>query len=676
MNEYMIAYKTVADSMGIPVFAYEDGQSLAAAGGFIQANECATELMISANRSPRMQDIYCQYHDYLFDSLSCGLHMSFVLAAPHSPYGAYGIVESQWQDFNNSPKWRAFVNGCSGSTPRQRLSVSLVNAQTNQILRTLSTNGAINLADIGTDSLTFQVNDPDNQFESMDMQLTGPISFRQTESVQPYTLFGDSPGQNFNGRAFPPGNYTLTVTPYNENGLRGTAGTPLQLSFSIVNNTNSLAISQLVLVNADTDQDIQVLNQGDQIDLANIGTSNLSIRAEVTGGQAGSVALGLNSSTLSHSQIENIAPFALFGDEMGRDFIGRNLNTGQYTIIATPYTQSNQGGDVGMTTEISFTLTRDLINQLAWVDVRDPQSNRGTIEDGMRFSCPAPMTFIANATANVESVRFTLISTTDTIDRVENIPPYTLLGETRTGDFIPWNPQAGTYQLIVTPYMQNQAQGIAGDTEIYNFLVDGDFNIRQVLLVNAATDEYITPMQNNISFPLPTGGVSMRADVGTCVERVNFEMRRGSATGAIEFSRNENIAPYSLVGDDGPLDFFPWNPAPGNYTVIIRTFDSGDASAVAIDQEILSFTVEGQNISSAASVDLFPNPGGQDEVHLEFDRRRETRVSLIDSQGNIVMTTETSLSAIDLNTKDLSPGFYIIEIRTEEGVMRKRWLKY
>ena len=50
----------------------------------------------------------------------------------------------------------------------------------------------------------------------------------------------------------------------------------------------------------------------------------------------------------------------------------------------------------------------------------------------------------------------------------------------------------------------------------------------------------------------------MRADVGTCVERVNFEMRRGSATGAIEFSRNENIAPYSLVGDDGPLDFFPW----------------------------------------------------------------------------------------------------------------------
>ena len=193
----------------------------------------------------------------------------------------------------------------------------LVNAQTNQILRTLSTNGAINLADIGTDSLTFQVNDPDNQFESMDMQLTGPIKFRQTESVQPYTLFGDSPGQNFNGRAFPPGNYTLTVTPYSENGLRGTAGTPLQLSFSIVNNTTSLAISQLVLVNADTDQDIQVLNQGDQIDLANIGTSNLNIRAEVTGGQAGSVALGLNSSTLSHSQIENIAPFALFGDEMG-----------------------------------------------------------------------------------------------------------------------------------------------------------------------------------------------------------------------------------------------------------------------------------------------------------------------------------------------------------------------
>ena len=104
-----------------------------------------------------------------------------------------------------------------------------------------------------------------------------------------------------------------------------------------------------------------------------------------------------------------------------------------------------------MTTEISFTLTRDLINQLTWVDVRNPQSNRGTIEDGMRFSCPAPMTFIANATANVESVRFTLISTTDTIDEWKYSSLYTFGRKPGQEILIPWNPQAGTYQLIVTP---------------------------------------------------------------------------------------------------------------------------------------------------------------------------------------------------------------------------------
>ena len=64
---------------------------------------------------------------------------------------------------------------------------------------------------------------------SVRMELTGAVSSSRTEGIAPYALFGDR-----GGRAFAPGSYTVTATPYPERNLGGTAGPALSVTFRIV----------------------------------------------------------------------------------------------------------------------------------------------------------------------------------------------------------------------------------------------------------------------------------------------------------------------------------------------------------------------------------------------------------------------------------------------------------
>jgi len=114
MQEAVHWYKYYADSLGIKTYAYEGGQHLAAPY-FGAADSCSTALLAATNRHADMQDIYCEYYDYWYDTLGGDLHVAFVLAERYFEYGAFGLLESQWQDTTTSPKWRAH-NSCVFST--------------------------------------------------------------------------------------------------------------------------------------------------------------------------------------------------------------------------------------------------------------------------------------------------------------------------------------------------------------------------------------------------------------------------------------------------------------------------------------------------------------------------------------------------------------------------------
>ncbi|MDX1680657.1 MAG: malectin domain-containing carbohydrate-binding protein, partial [Akkermansiaceae bacterium] len=95
----------------------------------------------------------------------------------------------------------------------------------------------------------------------------------------------------------------------------------------------SAAVTSFTLVDADTNADIQTLKEGDVINLATIGTSNFSIRANVDVAPS-SVSMVLTGAT-SHSQSEGSAPYALWGDNSG-DYTAGSFNLGQHTLSATP----------------------------------------------------------------------------------------------------------------------------------------------------------------------------------------------------------------------------------------------------------------------------------------------------------------------------------------------------
>ncbi len=114
-------------------------------------------------------------------------------------------------------------------------------------------------------------------------------------------------------------------------------------------------VVSFTLVNADTEADIQEIQNGDVINVAGLGTTNLSIRAEGAGG-VGSLKMDLTGA-LTHTRTENIAPFALYGDTNG-DYAGAAWPAGSYNITGQAYAERNGLGSlVGEELSVNFTLT-------------------------------------------------------------------------------------------------------------------------------------------------------------------------------------------------------------------------------------------------------------------------------------------------------------------------------
>lgn len=114
-------------------------------------------------------------------------------------------------------------------TPPILSSLSLINAQTDQIIGELKEGDVIDIASINSSNLSIQAN-VSGQLDSVVMELKGPIQHTQTEKKFPYTLFGDIQ-DDVNGQTFPIGDYTIMGTPFYE----GKPFTMISLAFSITN---------------------------------------------------------------------------------------------------------------------------------------------------------------------------------------------------------------------------------------------------------------------------------------------------------------------------------------------------------------------------------------------------------------------------------------------------------
>ncbi|MGV3559001.1 NHL domain-containing protein [Larkinella arboricola] len=113
------------------------------------------------------------------------------------------------------------------------VSFSLINADTDQEIKVLTPGEQLNLATLPTRNLNIRANTSPTTVGSVVMQLSGRQNRTQTETEAPYALFNDTDGDYKSWTPYT-GNYSLTVTPYTGPKGTGTAGQPLTLSFSVI----------------------------------------------------------------------------------------------------------------------------------------------------------------------------------------------------------------------------------------------------------------------------------------------------------------------------------------------------------------------------------------------------------------------------------------------------------
>jgi len=151
--------------------------------------------------------------------------------------------------------------------------------------------------------------------------------------------------------------YTLRAVGYSGSNGTGAVTVERTIHFLVKQPTGQVSFT---LVNAQSDQDISSLENGQIIDLSAIGTNQLNIRANSSMSGTSSVIFDYNGTT--HFRVENTAPFALFADASG-DYNAHTFSPGTYSLTATPYTGKNGTETTGLSQTITFYITEGSSNQ-------------------------------------------------------------------------------------------------------------------------------------------------------------------------------------------------------------------------------------------------------------------------------------------------------------------------
>ena len=258
-------------------------------------------------------------------------------------------------DGSAAQTWTVTVTGASD--PGVLTGFVLVDASNDADLGAVESGGTVTVSASGSYGIRAGV-EADAEVGSVVLTLAGPgaeDTHTRTESIAPYSLYGDDMQGAEHGRALPAGTYTLTATAYADRGGAGDVLGTLAVPFTVAVEAAPGVLTGFVLVDAATDADLGAIADGGTVSVPAAG--RYGIRAETqAGAEVGSVVLTLAGPGADdvHERTESVAPYSLYGDAGGAEH-GRALAVGSYTLTATAHAERGGAGRALGTLTVAFT---------------------------------------------------------------------------------------------------------------------------------------------------------------------------------------------------------------------------------------------------------------------------------------------------------------------------------
>ena len=542
-----------------------------------------------------------------------------------------------------------------GDDPEPGITFVLINADTDTPIGPLVDGDVIDLAEF--EGVNLNIEAIADGAGSVVFGFNGNANFR-TESITPFALGSDDAG-DFRPLNLPFGLNILTATPFSQAGGQGEEGISNTISFTVLNSSSNDDII-FSLVNADTDTEISILEEGDVINLDEID-ANVNIEAIVDG--VASVVFDFNG--ITRFRTENIAPFALGSDDAG-DFRPTDLPMGMNVLTATGFSGGAGTGSIVASSTISFEVVREPVDGIVFSLVNaDSDSAINVLQDGDIIN----LTEIAS-NINIEAIADGAGSVVFGFNgnanfRTESVAPFAL-GSDDEGDFRPLSLPTGINTVTATAFSLASGQGSVLATSTITFeVVRSDANTIVFSLVNADTDTEISILED--------GDVIDLDEIGA---NVNIEaVIDGVASVVFGFNGNgrfavENIVPYALGSDDAG-DFRPLNLPLGLNILTATGYSQAAGQGTVLASNTINFTVV--ESSDMMAISLSPNPS-TDRVELSISSQSQgmlLKASLVNLSGQVIYSNITcdfrNKKSEFLDVSGLTRGLYILVLTDENG---------
>ena len=395
--------------------------------------------------------------------------------APVAGTYAVGISSDSNGDYDpmvdggtQSAPWNAGPYRLTVTAAETELEIGLYDADSDELIAPIEDGGRIRVDGIEGRNLTIAAIVPEGSplfgfVESVRIDLNGGAVTR-TESFGAFSLFGDARG-DFQGGVIPAGDNTVTFDLFSEDGLRGDFLGSISRDFTIVDFSAALEIG---LYDADSDELITLIGDGEQIRLDGVGDRSLTIAAIVPPDsplfdEIESMRLDLNDGAVTRT--ESFGAFSLFGDSRG-DFQGGDIPAGDNRITLDLFSEDGLRGDfLGSITRNFAIVDFGTALEIGLYDA-DTDELIAPIEDGgvIQFGGAADRNLTIAAIVpsdspladDVQSMRLDLND--GAVTQTENFGAYTLFGDPG-GDFRGGDIPLGENLITFDLFSENRLQG-------------------------------------------------------------------------------------------------------------------------------------------------------------------------------------------------------------------------